>query len=117
MGLREAILDRDDLPRVAVEVPEWGVSLFVRTLTAGERERFEWSYASKTPGLRALLAVMTCVDETGMPVFTQADAKTLETKSGKALARIWDAALALNFGSAKDIDELEKNCEAVRPAD
>jgi len=39
MGLKADILAADDLPRVAVEVPEWNTTVWVREMTGSERDR------------------------------------------------------------------------------
>ena len=41
MGLRDDILQIDDLPTESVEVPEWGMTLFVRSMNGCERDQYE----------------------------------------------------------------------------
>jgi len=111
---REAILAADDLPREAVDVPEWGGRIWVRALTAGERETWETRYlgtdeaASPASRIRASLAVFACCDEAGKPLFTEADVPALAGKSAAAVLRIWRIAARLN-GLGEERETLEKN--------
>ena len=41
MNLRESIIAANDLKRESVEVPEWGVTVYVRTMTGEERDQYE----------------------------------------------------------------------------
>ena len=112
---REEILSADDLPKEIVDCPDWGGSVYVRTLTAGERDQME-AYLLKKQGsdnidVRALIASLCCVDEEGASIFKREDIAELSSKSVKPLDRILQAAQGLNAFSDKDIDELEKNSE------
>src|SRR5688572_16771684 len=103
----------DDLPRREIKIPEWGnKSVFIRTLSAGERDQFEASLTDRTTNIRARLAVMCLCDEDGSPLFTQDKVEALAKKSGKALDRVFDAAIHLNKISKEDVEELEKNSPA-----
>lgn len=110
-----AILSADDLPRELVEVPEWGGSVYVRTMTAGERDRFEAEHRRRGESgdayedIRARLAVSTVCDESGALLFTPADVPAISRKSAKALDRIFAAAQRLNGLSSQDVEDLRKN--------
>lgn len=115
--LRDMILAASDLERREVFIPEWGVTLYVRTLTGLERDEFEASLLrGKGPyahtdlrGMRARLAIATCVDENGVPVFTVEDAEALGRKSARALSRIFDVAAELNGLSKDDVEDMVGN--------
>jgi hypothetical protein len=113
MLTKDTILGASDLPTEEVPVPEWGGSVFVRTMSGMERDAFEQSIVdSKKRGLvnvRARLAVQVVCDSTGARIFTDTDADALGKKSGKALDRIFDVAQRLSGIGAKDVEELEKN--------
>lgn len=110
---KDNILSASDLPNEEVPVPEWGGSVFVRTMSGIERDAFEQSIVdSKKRGLvnvRARLAVQVVCDSAGSRIFTDADADALGRKSGKALDRIFDVAQRLSGIGAKDVESLEKN--------
>jgi len=90
--LRERILAAPDLHRELVEVPEWGVSLYVRVMTARERDAFEAQQLTLarqdrgTDNIRARLVVLTAVDEQGARVFGDADADALDALCRLVLA-------------------------------
>lgn len=107
---REEILAAVDRPLVLVDVPEWGGAVYVRAISAVERDAFELGYAEDKTNLRAKLAALCCCDEEGAALFDHADdIAALGDKSGAALDRVFEAATKLNKFTGKDIDELEKN--------
>ena len=107
------ILEAQDLPREELDIPEWGGSVWVRTMTGCERDAWEQSIVSggKTDltNIRARMAVKVVVDEKGERLFDDAEAKQLGRKSAPALDRIFAVAQRLNGLSSADVDELEKN--------
>lgn len=111
---RDAILAAADLPRELVEVPSWNGSVYVKTMTAGEREAFEAAALASDGKLsagtiRARLAAATVVDETGQRLFSDADVETLNRKGAPALIRIFDVAQRLNGLGRAEAEELAKN--------
>jgi hypothetical protein len=96
-----------------VDVPEWGGFVFVRVMTAGERDQFERKFTQDRYGnIRAYVAAATVCDDEGNLLFEKADIDVLATKSGAAVDRLFDVALRINKLRKKDIDELEKNSKA-----
>jgi hypothetical protein len=117
---REAILNIEALPREEVPVPEWGGSVFVRTMTGEEKDAFEESNFAEPDekgnrefrlwdNYRARLVATVVCDEHGQRLFTVEDVPALAKKSSVALDRIMDAAKRLNAISKSDIDDLVKN--------
>lgn len=118
---RDTILESNDLQRVAVPVPEWGgddCCVYVRTLTAAERDHFEGSMledrggkskATNLKNIRARFAVLTVVDEEGTRIFEDSDAEELGKKSAQVVDRLFSAAQKQNGMSADDVDELAGN--------
>ena len=122
---RDQILAADDLKTEEVEVPEWGGSVLVRTLTAHERDVFEDGLI-KTKGrgrnqtremqledVRAKLACLTIVDAGGVQIFNRADMLELGKKSAGALNRVWDVASRLSGMTNEDVEELLGNSETA----
>ena len=118
MGVLTAqeILGADDIEDVELEIPEWGGSVFVRTMTGAERDAFESSMvgaggvADRLVNLRARFAVLVCCDADGKRIFGQDEASVpLGKKSASALDRIWEAGQSLNRMSDDSIEEAEKN--------
>ena len=110
---RDEILNAKDLPTETVNVPEWGGSVKIRSITAFERDSFEQSIidGKKTnmSNIRARFCALIIVDDKGDRVFGDLDMAILGRKSGKALGRIFDAGQKLNGFSKEDFEELEKN--------
>lgn len=112
---RDQILEADDLERQEVEVPEWGGSVWVRSMTGLERDKFETTLTNgKDKGvnlqnIRARLVGLCSVDDGGARLFTDDDVKLLGKKSAKALDRVFDVAQRLNGLRNEDVEELAEN--------
>jgi hypothetical protein len=120
---RDQILGADDLKRELVEVPEWGGSVWVRTLTGDKRDEFEAiAIASKDDagllrsGFRARFASWTVCDEDGELLFSDEDVAELGKKSASALDRVFTRAQKLNHLSDEDVDDLAGKSDGV-PSD
>lgn len=109
MSLRDQILAATDIKHEDVEVPEWGVTVRVRTLPGTLME--EWAQAhvdeaGKPRGgrERMLRIFLLCVVDpaTDAPLFTSEDLPALSQKSASAIGNLTGVALALNGGRAKN---------------
>jgi hypothetical protein len=117
MSLRDSILAADDSPRVKVPCSEWGTDVFVRTLSASERDRFESDTLVKRGkvreanllNLRARLVALTVCDENGVRVFSDSDVEALSAKSSKVLDRLFAVAKDLSGMTDADVEEQVKN--------
>jgi len=117
MDIRQAILDADDLPTEPIDVPEWDMTVYVRSMTGYERDLYEGGLISKTGlpmsermlNLRSTLVVLCTVDENGERIFTDDDKQLVGQKSAKALERIVEAAQRMNELSDTDIEEAAGN--------
>ena len=107
---KDSILNSNDLPNDVVEVPQWGGSVKVRGMTAGERDRFEDMIRTKGLGaLRATLAGMCIIDEDGKRLFTDIEVNKLADKSAEALDLVVEVASRLSGLTPEDADFLENN--------
>lgn len=99
MLTRDQILALDDLPRKAVDVPEWDTTVYVRKFSG--RDRFELerliteASTSEADALGALVA-LCLVDEKGTRLFSSEDVELLQAKNANALTTIAKAAIAFN---------------------
>jgi hypothetical protein len=113
MSIREQILAATDFDVETVDVPKWGVSVRVRTLTAAQRDQFEAGLTGDGRGnlgnIRARLVCLCVVDDDGRRVFSDEDAHLLGTKSGLEVDKVFQVARRLNGMSAAAVEELEKN--------
>lgn len=93
----------------AVDVPEWGLAVYVRTMTLGEMEAVQgFVDAAKSDtnisGV-AEMAVRIICDENGERVFSDDDADGIREKSHKALTRIVNAFTEVNGIDDETVDE------------
>ncbi len=107
------ILSKNDLHVEVVDVPEWGGSVRVATMSAFARDRFEAAIAQTGGGInmqniRAKLAIATLVDEDNKTLFDEKDIEKLGQKSSAALDRVFAAAQRLNLISDKEVETLAK---------
>lgn len=124
---REAILKAKDLKTEKVEVPEWGGTVIVSTITGEARDRMESSIwaerrdandVTNVRNLRAKIVAACAVDEKGNLLFANdGDVEKLGKKNGKALDRVFEVARRLNGIGAQDIAEMEKNLGATHSGD
>lgn len=117
MSLRDEILKADDLRREALQIPEWGITVWVRTMTGAERDAFEEStyrvngdnVEVNRKNLRARLAVLTLCDESGSRLFGDDETDLVAKKSSAAVDRIFELASRINGISKSDEETLAKN--------
>jgi len=119
---KEQIKSVSDLETQDVEVPEWGGTVRLKSLTGAERDRFEASVVQgqgrnttvNMQNLRAKLVAQSAIGEDGKPLFTEEDVKWLGEKSAKALNRLFNAAQQLSGLSESDVKELAGNFKDAR---
>lgn len=111
---RDQICTADDVSVIAVEVPEWKGTTYVRVMDGPSRDAFEEACASdrkrigKKRGIRSILAAHVLCDENGGLLF-DGEVDAIGRKSAVALDRVFAAAARINRLFKADIDELEKN--------
>jgi hypothetical protein len=118
---RDAILAASDQVIEAVDVPEWGGVIHVRSLTGAQRDQFEATIVERNGkdlrtnvrNLRARLVVLAACDEHGMPIFKPDDAGALGAKSAAALDRLFSVAQRLSGLRDNDVQELASNFDAT----
>lgn len=102
-----------------VAVPEWGDFVYVRTLTAGDREKYE-SFMSGLKDksgklnlgtVRARLAALSLCDENGTRIYddSQASIDELNGKAGSVIERIFDAARKHNNMAGDELEAIEQD--------
>jgi len=109
---REAILSASDLRREEVKVPEWGGSVFVRTMTAFEQNAYYQRIADdKSSDMNVMLEFLCNVvcDENGNRILKEDDIDALYAKSFSAINRLLKEAMRINNLTQDAEEELEKN--------
>lgn len=114
---RDQIFASNDMLMQDVEVPEWGGTVRVRSLTGEERDKFESSLirqvgnkaTANTRNMRAKLVAMSAIGEDGKPLFDPADVIRLGQRSAAALDRIFEVCQKLSGLSDDDVEEIEES--------
>jgi hypothetical protein len=110
---RDAILAAEDRKVEEVEVPEWGGTVKVATMTGTQRDSWEQSLVGKTgvniANIRARLVAACVVDDSGARLFTDEDAIALGNKSAIALDRVAKVAQRLNGLGKEDVEAARGN--------
>ena len=84
-----------------VRTPEWPGTdgkLFVRCLSAAERDRYESDCADKAPNPRARLVALATCDADGNRVFDDGDVEQVSGLQASVVHRLWQAAWDLTRG-------------------
>ena len=116
---KDAILGIDDMTTVDVEVPEWGGTVRLRTLTGGERDKFESDMVDQRGknnklnlvNVRARLVALCAVDEGGKRMFGDSEVSKLGAKRASILDKLFVAAQKLNGMTEEDVEELTEGFE------
>lgn len=112
MSIRDKILAASDISSELIDVPEWGVTVEVRGMSAADRAAI-LDRAVSADG-RVLLADMypalviaSCHDpETGERIFDDSDWDAVTAKSGRAVEQIAQAALNMSGMTPQAVDAL-----------
>lgn len=113
----EQIKAADDRPFKVVAVPEWGGEVRVGTMTAKERDDYEYTIIAagksnpdeRIENIRAILVCRCVHNDDGTRMFADSDAGWLGNKGAAAVARVFDVAAKLNRITKADQEELAKN--------
>lgn len=111
---KNEIFAANDITTEEFEVPEWGGSIYLKSMSVGEIELYQ-RYAQKMedaaePNLVAFLVTLVACDEKGTRLFSgQEDVVKLAAKSGKVISRIAEAATKLNGLGEDAFEEEVKN--------
>lgn len=119
---KEQILAVRDIKIEELYVPEWDGSIYIKTMTAEERDKFEEAIFIKdggkrktdVSGLRAKLCAFVICDEEGNRLFSEAEVEALSKKSAAALTRIFEKAQEISATREDDFEEMAKNSKSVQ---
>lgn len=121
---RSAILAAVDSETEAVDVPEWGDKVYVRSLTGKELDDYTNGLRKQVgnqtvmqPNQHAKLLVRALVDENGVRLFTDRDVEELGKKNAKVLDRLWDVAARLSGLTDEEQEAIEGNSGGALSAD
>jgi hypothetical protein len=118
---KEAILGINDLTHEDVDVPAWGGTIRLRTLTGSERDAYESSIfkqgKSDFQNIRAKLLARCIVDDKGKRLFKDAEIEALGSKSAAVLDMLFIKAQKLNGMGVNDKEDMIKNLESGQNED
>ncbi|MEV2236704.1 hypothetical protein [Micromonospora sp. NPDC049891] len=122
---RDAILSAEDRTFGEVDVPEWGGTVRIRSITGKQRDSYEASLIQQRGNsrqmnmrnARAKLIVLCAVDEHGSPLFTENDINALGAKNAKPVERVFDACRKIAGLSDDDMDKLTEDFDATQGDD
>jgi hypothetical protein len=107
---RSHFLNFKMVPRVEVKIAELGDSVYVRCLSAGERDDFENGNAElKGKNFRARLVVSCACDAQGVDLFRVEDVDAVSKLAGSVVEPIVGAAVKINKMSPEADGEQVKN--------
>lgn len=118
MSLKEKIRAANDVERHVIEVPEWDVSIEVRSMTVRQRAAFVManqdtsdSGAQRVERVYGQILVQCCLDpDTSEPIFEEADLDWLMSeKSGAVIDNLVSAVLEASRLKEKAVDEAGKS--------
>jgi hypothetical protein len=94
--LRQQIMAISDRKVVPVEVPAWGLTVFVRTLSVLERLNYEKDLDRiGSDAIKWIYLSYSLCDAQGVPAFPPGDLDDLYTRDPFVLDKIFDAAMEL----------------------
>lgn len=114
MLTREQILGIQDAEVVAVECPEWGGTVYVRSMSGADRDEFESAAvalrkAGQLSGqARALVCAFVLCDESGARLFRLEDVEAIGAKRASVLERIAEAGMQINRLTAEAVEDEAK---------
>lgn len=115
VSISDQILACNDVASEFVKCPEWEVDLWIRSVSAADREAWEATLTSNngqancTEGARCRFLVKCIYGSDGNRVFTDDEAPALNQKSSLVIDRLWEAANRLNAVTPGQAQELAGN--------
>ena len=113
---KDDIFKADDLPTKDMDIPEWGGTLTIRTLTGAERDEWESAFVNQDKidirGLKSRLVQLTTMNGDGQQMFTKADLQKINSKSASVIDRIFQVSQRLSGLTKEDAEEMVENSDA-----
>lgn len=116
---REQIEQQPTRTHAELEIPEWGDSVLLQSLTAAEREAYEMQFSDKEGNLRdvsniqARLVVKGLVDpETYDRMFSDKEHTVVGEWDGRVVRRMFNKVRELSGMDDQAVEEAEGNSEA-----
>lgn len=124
MSLRDKIMTANDIPSEVVKVPEWGVEVLVKGMSAGERiNLMQSAFDQATQQVNMsivypdVLVACTFDPQSDEPVFTAEDKTAILAKSSAAVERLANVGLRLSGIGKEEQDEAGKSFSTTQNDD
>ena len=104
---RESFLNRIKPRMKSITIPEWGESIFVRSMSGVELDQYISENAGKSVDNTAVkigLLMRTVCNDQGEPMFVKGDEERLNQVDGMVLNRLFNAARKLNPVNDDEVD-------------
>lgn len=118
MDLRATILGVADTPVETIDVPEWGVEVGIKSMSAAARANVMELAQGGQDGLNAThvqamwgKTLVSCLvdPDSGEPIFTNDDMVALMDKSAAVIERLWQHCFTNSGMTEDDVDEAGKD--------
>lgn len=113
MGLREQIKSASVRKPLKVHVRDWGIDVYVRVLSVGERDDWELAWidirskgVEKFKNFRAFYLVRTLCDEHGVRIWQDSEIDEVAALDGAVMGELFDIAQKHNKLTEADVVEL-----------
>lgn len=112
--MKETIFAKIDRKLNIVKTPEWGIDIYVQSMSCAERSRFKTladvlDKEGKSADCDVWLCIFCCVDESGVKIFDTEDFDKLNDKNSSIISRISKEALVVNGLTNTSIEDAKKN--------
>lgn len=98
-----------------IDVPEWGGSIAVRRMSAGDFERS--GLDTKAQGAMSKVVAFCLVNDEGDRLFSDDDAKALEDIDIETMTRVFAEVMRVNGLMSDDVEEAVQAFVTARPDD
>jgi hypothetical protein len=113
---KDAIFAAKDTDVHEVEVPEWGGTILLRSMTGEQRNNYEyWAHQqsqAESPdyrGIRERLIICCAVDDDGSPLFGDEDLAALASKNSEVIDRLHDKCQEICGMDSNALEDAAKN--------
>lgn len=113
MGLREQIKSASVRKPLKVHVRDWGIDVYVRVLSVGERDDWELAWidirskgVEKFKNFRAFYLARTLCDEHGVRIWQDSEIDEVAALDGAVMGELFDIAQKHNKLTEADVVEL-----------
>lgn len=118
------ILESDDRVLEKIEVPQWGGTVWIRSLTASQRDALLQSTVDKATGnisrftnIRARTVALAVCDSKGQRLFSDGQVEALGRKNSSAIEKVFQAIQKLNGLTPEEVEEMSGNSDGAGSAD